>query len=184
MRAVEWVKSKLPSQEELLGNRWMRPFARYLGDPNIWHFNRRSVARGVALGLFFGILIPIAQTPIAAIFAVPTRANLAVAAICTFVTNPFTTIPIYIAAYNTGTWMLQMRESSTAFAAGTPEDWFTNLLAWLLSAPLPTAAGLFMFSVTSAVIGYGAIHIGWRWFVARRWAARRERQRLAAEPAE
>lgn len=171
---MKWLLSRLPHRDELLANRWMRPFARHLSEPNIWHFNRRSVARGVALGLFFGIIIPFAQTPVAAIFAVPARANLAVAALCTFVTNPLTTPAIYFGAYEAGRWLLRAQEHSAAIAAA-PDDWMAKVLAWLADASLPTVTGLVLFSVTSAVLGYAAIHIGWRWWVSRRWTSRRNR---------
>ena len=40
----------------------------------------RSVPRGVAFGLFVGVIIPVMHTAIAAVLAIPVRANVAVAA--------------------------------------------------------------------------------------------------------
>ena len=68
--------------------------------------NRRSVPRGVALGLFVAVLIPVMHTAIAAILAIPTRANVAIAAAFTLVVNPLTIPPLYYAAYRVGSWEL------------------------------------------------------------------------------
>jgi uncharacterized protein len=174
----DWLKKKVPSKDALLANRWLRPFAHYLGDPNIWHFNRHSIARGVALGLFFGIVIPIAQTPVAALFAVSARANLAVAAFCTFITNPFTTPLIYIGAYETGLRLLSMQERASLLSGSVMDDGVKALIARLLDAPLPTAVGLLLISTLSSVIGYWLVHLLWRANIRRRWASRR-RHRVA-----
>ena len=45
-----WVERYAPSKEKLSRSRVLRPVARYIANPNVWHFNRHSVARGVALG--------------------------------------------------------------------------------------------------------------------------------------
>ena len=169
----DWLKRKVPSKETLLANRWMRPFAEHLSDPNIWHFNRRSIARGVALGLFFGIVIPIAQTPVAALFAVSARANLAVAAFCTFITNPFTTPFIYLGAYEAGLHILRMQEKAPLLAGGSMDQNVQALIARLLDAPLPTAVGLLLISTVSSVLGYWLVNVLWRVHVRRRWARRR-----------
>lgn len=82
-----WASRFVVSREAVLSNRWISPFAHRLVHPSLWHLNRRSVARGVALGLFAGFLIPIGQIAVAAFLAVTVRANVVVAATATFVTN-------------------------------------------------------------------------------------------------
>ncbi|TXC67466.1 DUF2062 domain-containing protein [Piscinibacter aquaticus] len=69
-----------------------------LHHPRLWHLNRRGVALGLALGLFFGLLIPIAQIPLAGGAAVLLRANVPMAVASTLVTNPVTFGPVYYAA--------------------------------------------------------------------------------------
>lgn len=175
----KWLKHKLPKREEILGNRFVRPFARHLADPSLWHLNRRSVAKGVAVGLFVGFMIPVAQTPFAAFGAVPVRGNVAAAALATFITNPFTTPAILIGAYQTGSWLLQVHHAAGRVVEST-DGWVTRAAAWLADASLPTAAGLLLFSVAAAALGYAVVHLGWRLWVARRWAARLGRRRQAA----
>lgn len=51
----------------------------------LWRMNRRAVASGVAPGVFFGRVVPVAQTPFAAAVALLMRANLLAAAPATLV---------------------------------------------------------------------------------------------------
>ena len=55
-----------------------------LQHPRLWHVSRRGIALGVALGLFFGLLLPIAQIPMSAGVAVALRANVPAAVASTF----------------------------------------------------------------------------------------------------
>jgi uncharacterized protein len=175
-----WAKRKMPKREEILGNRFVSPFAHYLGDPRLWHFSRRAVARGAAVGLFVGIMVPLAQTPIAALLAVPSRGNVAVAALATFITNPFTTPAILFGAYETGSWMLRLQAKSQEITSVPADQWLVRALAWLGDLALPTAVGLLLFSVVAALAAYGLTHIGWRIWVSRRWARRLARRARAA----
>jgi uncharacterized protein len=176
MRLITWLKEHRPSRDAMLRSRWMRPFASTLGDPSVWHFNRRSVARGVALGMFFGVAIPFLQAPAAALLAVPARANLAVAALVTFISNPFTTPFIYLAAYEVGRVMLHLEGGAAYVARATADNWFEQLTLALTNAPLPVAIGLFTLATLGAAIGFALIHLVWRLWVRQRLEARRERR--------
>ena len=79
-------------------NRLLRPVAHRVLAPELWRFTRRSVPRGVALG--HGRRHPDpgrADRRVAALLALPFRANVPTAALTTFVTNPLTTPPLWIA---------------------------------------------------------------------------------------
>ena len=86
-----WLRANMPTRESMESNRLLRPVAHRVMEPGLWRFNRRSVPRGVALGMVAGFLFPVAQSAVAALFALPVRANVPVAALTTFITNPFTT---------------------------------------------------------------------------------------------
>lgn len=96
----------LPPCERIHENRWLRWLGPHLLHPRLWHFSRRGVAVGVGLGVFFGLLIPIAQIPFAADSAVLLRANVPVAIGSTLVTNPVTFAPIYVLAHQVGAMLL------------------------------------------------------------------------------
>lgn len=172
-----WFTRRMPTREALMANRWARPFARWLGHPNLWHWNRHSVARGMALGLFVGIVIPLIQSPAAAALAIPARGNLPSAVVATFVTNPFTTPIIYVTAYKVGMMMLAVDMTNPLVDTGASMALLERVLAWLVSASLPTALGLLTFATIAAFIGYFGTHWAWRWRTSRRWH-RRRRQRL------
>ena len=95
---IAWLRRHIPSRETIHRNRLLRPFARQLSQPNLWHLNHRSVARGVALGLGVGVLIPVMHIVVASLLAIPARANVMIAAAFTLVVNPLTIPPLYYAA--------------------------------------------------------------------------------------
>lgn len=171
--------ARIPTREELLGNRWLKPFAEHLSSPLVWRWNRRGVARGTALGLFSAFAVPVAQTPFAALFAVAARANLPVAALATFVTNPLTVPFIYYLAYLVGRAMLQL-QSGTIFALSPDAGTIERAFNWIVTLAGPTYLGLLVFAAVSALIGYFSIHLGWRLWVGQRWKRRRARRAAAA----
>src|SRR5438045_1495997 len=94
-----FVRRHVPTQESIQHNRMLRPFARQLSRPNLWQMNHRSVPRAVAIGLGIGVIVPFMHMVLAALLAIPARANIAIAAAVTLVVNPLTIPPIYYAAY-------------------------------------------------------------------------------------
>ncbi|MET1755012.1 DUF2062 domain-containing protein [Novosphingobium sp. RD2P27] len=154
----------MKAREIVFQNRWVRPFAHLLSHPSLWHLNRRSLPRGVALGLFVGFLIPIGQFVIAALLAVPIRANVPIAASATLVTNPLTFAPIYFAAFKVG----EMLPVTSFGSAAADADWFSLFL----HASGATAAGLLIFAVVSATLGYTFTALFWRLRLVKRWSRR------------
>ena len=97
-RTVNWFKGHVPTREELERNRWIKPFAKHVLRSDLWRFNRRSVPRGMALGLFVGIMIPLAHFITATLLAVFVRANIPVALAATFIGFPaFLPVIVYAA---------------------------------------------------------------------------------------
>lgn len=166
-----WLQQKLPAPEALAANRWVRPFAHRLTDPTLWHLNRRSVERGVALGLFIGLIVPLGQTPIAALLALSVRANLIVAAVATLITNPVTFPAIYYAAYHVGRHILPMNGALPEQVG--EQGGVLRGLTWLADASLPTAVGLLLFAVAASAVGFAVVRYAWRWWVRRCWQRRR-----------
>lgn len=166
--------ARVPSRHAIAGSKWARPIAPLLRHDHIWRLDRRSVGRGVALGLFCGILIPIGQSFGAALVAAPLRANLAVAALATFITNPFTTPFFYLAGFELGSRVLHDRGARFTMPSGdTVVEMVASAWDWVLGASGPTLLGLLLIALALAAIGYAATEIGWRAWVAARWRARR-----------
>src|SRR3954451_4553803 len=96
---MNWLKRHIPTRETIHRYRILRPFAQHLSDPALWRMTRRSVPRAVALGLGIGVIIPFMHTVIAALLAIPLRANVAITAAFTLLVNPLTYAPIYYGCY-------------------------------------------------------------------------------------
>jgi uncharacterized protein (DUF2062 family) len=165
-----FVDKATPTRESVAENRWLRPFADRVLHSSLWRFTRRSVPRGVALGVVTGILVPMGQIPASAILALPMRANIPAAAATTFITNPFTTPPLWVAAYWLGSWMIG--SSAPRLAAPVQQGWGD----WLLHQAGPaTLTGLATITGVLAVVGYFGTALAWRWWIARKWKRRRSR---------
>ena len=169
-----WCGRNMPTRETFERIRWLRPVAHRVLLPQLWRFHRRSVPRGVALGILVGVLIPVAQTIVAALLALPARANVPVAALTTFITNPFTTPPIWIGAYWLGSWMLRLDAlTQTRPLEAQLQSEAGGWLLWLTSTAAPAlAVGLLAIAVVAAGVGYLAASFGWRWWTARKWRTR------------
>lgn len=168
---MKFLKDRFPDRAALLERKWAQPFAAGLSRQGLWQFNRRSVARGVSLGLFFGLLLPFGQILAVALVAVGLRANIPVAVGATFVTNPFTYPPIYIGAAQVGRWILGDAGAGAA-SDGVSRTWLATLVDWVASVGPALGVGLALFAVSAALVGYVSVHVAWRVAVLRRWRNR------------
>ena len=172
----------LPSADLVRGNRFVGWLGPAIHHPRLWHLNRHGVALGFAIGLFFGLLIPLAQIPVAAAFAVWLRANLLVAVGSTLITNPFTFAPIYFFAYRIGSMMTgHVPSPSSEMAIGQAAHEASALaltaLERFLSVGKPLLLGLSVLAVSSAIVGYFLVLGVWRIVVSAEWRSRRARRR-------
>lgn len=177
----------MPTGDTIRQNRYLRPFRRYLDRHFLWQFNRKAVAGGVAVGLFLGIISPIAQMLLAAIGAIIFRVNLPVAVFATFVTNPFTVPPMYFVAYKIGNAFVETETSAVIAENGTglSKSFYDQLMEvigsfhlfieWISSFGLPLVIGLCVVATLSSVIGYFAVNWLWQLSVRLRWSKRRHR---------
>ena len=173
-RVRGWARRSMPTRETFEHNRVLRPIAHRVLRPELWRFHRRSVPRGVALGILVGVLVPVAQTVFAALLALPARANVPVAALTTFLTNPLTTPPIWLGAYWVGHSLLRVDATTPGQPIATQLDSAAgSWLSWLLSdAALTSALGLLVIAVTGAALGYLLAAFWWRLWIARKWRQR------------
>jgi hypothetical protein len=127
------------------------------------------------VGLFVGVIIPFMHTFIAAVLAIPTRANVAVAAASTLVVNPLTIPPMYYAAYRIGSWELHYDSGLVDPAAA--ERFSSELgraLFWLHHASGAIAVGILTIAAASAAIGYFCASLGWTFWCRSRWRHRKQ----------
>lgn len=173
------LRKLIPSREQLTNSRWLRWMAPWLAHPALWHWSRRGVSLGMAIGVFFGLLIPIAQIPVTATAVILLRANLPTAAASTLITNPVTFGPVYYAAFHLGNWITG---SSTKPESLPPEsaamliDNQRGKSVWkkITDVGRPLLVGLSLMASLIGLSTYALIDQLWRWRTARRWRARRQ----------
>ncbi len=172
-----FFRDQLPNRDAILRQRWLQPVRHLLHHPNLWHLNRRSVASGVAIGLFCGLIPGPFQMISAALLAILLRANLPVAAFTTLYTNPFTIVPLYLLSYEIG---IRLSGSINGTAAPPFPDihWdtgFAEIWAWLIALGKPLLIGLPLLATGLSIVGYFSIRLFWRWFVLWKWYRRHAR---------
>jgi uncharacterized protein (DUF2062 family) len=172
----------LPNPESIERNRYLAFFGSTLKHPNLWHLNRRSVAGGVAVGMFCGLVPGPLQMLTAALFAVILRVNLPVAVVCTWYTNPFTIVPLYYLAYKLGRYVTGGEADGVPapeldFELSNIGSWLSMLFDWMAAMGKPFLLGLLLLATILAVVGYFAALAAWRLSVAAAWRKRARRRR-------
>ncbi|WP_341711290.1 DUF2062 domain-containing protein [Erythrobacter sp.] len=178
----DWFRVRMPTREEMAENRYLRPIAHRFLTPELWRFTRRSVPRGVALGVFAGFIIPVGQIFLAAFMALPARANVPLAALVTFITNPFT-LPFWAYVANrVGALILKVDMGMTGGAAHDEIAsgrwaWFVGMFEGVGITLLVTVFGFIVLAILGAALGYLLSGFVWRFLVA----AKRRRRLKAME---
>lgn len=190
--AANWLKQKLPDankvrrmlhkllggcEHEKTGVRgWVR---NTFAQPMVWHLNRRSVAGGVAVGLFISwIPVPL-QMLVAAVIAAVLRVHVPVSVVMVWFTNPLTFAPLLYAAWRSGSMILGEPVLAEPLTFTTSSFLVSAGHAW----PMLLTGMLFCASV-SAVLGFGITLLVWRVHAIRRWKARRSRRSAARAAAQ
>jgi uncharacterized protein (DUF2062 family) len=172
-----WFHRHIPTREQLERNRFVRPFAHRVLHSELWRFTRRSVPRGVALGLFVGVMIPLAHFVVATFLAVFVRANIPAALAATFIGFPVVYVGIVALAYKIGTWLLHV-DASTAIQPISETMQVTQADHLLLQLTgqqfLDTAFGLLVIAAVLSSTGYLTTSFAWRW-----WIGRKRQRRLS-----
>jgi uncharacterized protein (DUF2062 family) len=179
----KFLRKFLPSHSTISTNRHLARLGRLLHHHNLWHLHRRSVAGGVAVGMFAG-LIP-GSNPVqftaGALLAIAFRVNLPIAVFVTLYSNPFTIVPLYYLAFRLGQVALQ--DNSSALPSLTPDfydkglsAWLPAALDWLTSLGKPLLVGLPLLAILSSAISYVLVRWCWRWHVTWAWRKRQRRR--------
>lgn len=162
-------KRYMPDPEVLKEHRSLRFLGKLLHEPNLWHLNRHSVARAMALGLFAAFIPLPMQMLLAASLAVLCRANLPIAVGLVWLTNPITMPAVFYCTYQLGSWLLQ-----------SPAIILPDSLTWSwISAELnalwqPFLLGSVVTGVLAGALGYGLTMLFWRWHVRHNWRKRQQ----------
>lgn len=172
-RMTAWFAQRMPTHAQLESNRYV---PRSALRSELWRFTRRSVPRGVALGIVVGIMVPFAQTIFAAILCMPVRANVPLAALMTFITNPFTTPLLWAFSYQIGKWMLRADPAMTLgpYDALLQVHDFWSGLHWITDEGKYLVFGLSVMSAITGALGYLLANWIWQATILRRRRRRRQ----------
>jgi len=183
-RGAGFFRKHMPKREEMARNKYLAPIAHRFLSPELWRFTRRSVPRGVALGLFAAFIIPVGQIFLAAFLALPARANVPLAALVTFITNPFTIAFWAVIANRVGQFILRIDAATAGVAT---EQLESGAWQWVIDAfevAGVTVVGFLVLAILASSVGYLVASGIWRVIVARKRAKRINRsvQRLDQTP--
>ena len=183
----KFIRKYLPSHDSIRSNRYIARLGPWLQHHNLWHLHRRSVAGGVAAGMFAGLIPgsnPV-QLTAGALLAIAFHVNLPIAVLVTLYSNPFTIVPLYYAAFKLGQLVLfqsggELPQLAFSLEGKGFSEWLPAALHWLASVGKPLVVGLPLLALLLAVIGYFATDWTWRLYVRCAWRSRRQRRRLRA----
>jgi uncharacterized protein len=171
------------SLERVRTNRHLARLGPRLQHPNLWHLNRRSVAGGVAAGLFAGLVPgsnPV-QFLVGALLAIGFRINLPIAVLVTLYSTPFTVVPLYYFAFKLG--QLALLEQGAAvpqvdlsLQGRSVWSWLPDLWQWLASVGKPLLVGVPLLGIVLAIFGYFIVDMIWRCQVGHEWRKRKARR--------
>ena len=141
------LKKYSPKRENInLG--WLN---KHLTDPELWKWNKKSIAKAFAIGLFCAFLpVPIHML-LAGILAVSFSANIMLSLLIVWVNNPITIVPIIYFTYKLGASIIGVEiDPEFEFSFGYLMDnfWSATLALWI---------GGLITSILMATLGYFTI---------------------------
>lgn len=160
----------MPDHHTIKSNKHLQIFGDLLHNGNLWHLNRKSVAKAFAVGLFFAFVPVPFQMVLAAGIAIIVHANLPLSIALVWITNPITMPAIFYFCYVVGTWFVG--GSGKAFTFEASWQWVVDSLSTIGPAFL---LGCAVCATTFALIGYYGIHALWRYSVAKEWKKRQSK---------
>ena len=173
----KFLKNKLPRPESITGHKYLGFLAPWLAHPRLWHMHRRAVAMGIAIGLITGLIPGPVQMLLAALIAIPLRANIPAAVFATLYTNPLTFVPLYMLAYQIGSLVTgeqagAMLPPEIEFTVSSMWNAIPELWHWFLSLGDTLLIGLAIQATLTGILGYIATMVIWRIAVTRMWRNR------------
>ena len=165
----KFFKRILPEVHQIREHKHLQIFGDILHDPHIFHLTRRSVAGGVATGLFVCFLPMPGHMILAALAAIRFRVNLPLAVILVWITNPVTMPPIFYLAYKLGSYILDLPHKRLTFELSW--QWFSSTFMDIWPSLM---LGSLIFATVASVTGYLAIRLIWRLAIINKWEARKQ----------
>lgn len=159
----------MPDPHTIREHKSLQMFGSLLHDPNLWHFNRKSISKAFAVGLFCMMMPVPFQMALAAGVAILVRSNLPISVALVWISNPVTIPPIFYFAYKVGAWVLQTPEVEFSFELSM--DWLLNGMSAIW---VPFLFGCVFLGAIFSLLGYIGIRLLWRWSVVKKFEQRKQ----------
>lgn len=150
------LKRWTPKPETLKNHQYLGWLSQHFHTPSLWYFNRRSISKAFAIGLFCAFIPVPFQMLLAAPAAILFSANLPLSVALVWITNPLTMPPIFYACYQLGAWVLGVRIQQD-FVMSLDYVWQVLDVIWQ-----PFLLGCLLLSVVSSLAGYWTIQMIYR----------------------
>ncbi len=181
-----WLRSLEPRVLDMLhGAMWER-YKPWLARRDVLSFARHPLARGVAIGMFCGLIPGPLQVLGTIAMCALWRGNLVAGVVTTFYTNPFTIVPLYMLAFQIGTFLLPGNHVLPPLANidfGSTA-WVSGMMHWVQGLGWPLAVGLPVMALWFACTAYCLVQALWLAPVVKRARAMQRRAALRHEQAQ
>ncbi|SEH58332.1 ATP-binding protein [Bathymodiolus azoricus thioautotrophic gill symbiont] len=152
----KFLKHYSPNPNELKNHKHLGWLGKHLHHSSLWNFNRKSISKAFAVGLFCAFIPVPFQMLLAAPSAVIFAANLPVSIALVWITNPITMPPIFYGCYKLGAWILDV---------SIEKDFVMSLeYVWQVFGTIrqPFLLGCLTLSIISSTFGYFAVQLTYR----------------------
>jgi uncharacterized protein (DUF2062 family) len=166
---TKYLKKFSPSKEKLRQYKILNIFGEFIHNPNLWHFNRYSVPKAFAVGLFVAWVPVPFQMTLAALGAIIFNANLPLSIALVWLTNPITMPPLFLFAYLIGAKILETPVKPFNFQLSI--DWLMSLIGDIWQ---PFLLGCLICGIVSALLGNIIIKLVWRYVIIKSWQERKK----------
>jgi len=156
------LKKHAPHPDKIKNHKHLSWLSKHLHDSSLWNFNRRSISKAFAVGLFCAFIPVPFQMLLAAPGAVIFSANLPLSIALVWITNPLTMPPIFYGCYKLGAWILGVSIDND-FVMSLEYVWQVFDTIWQ-----PFLLGCLLVSTISAIVGYFSIQLIYRLRVYKR----------------
>lgn len=162
------IKRFFPKLDTVKEEKILKIFGPAVLQPNLWHINKKSVSRGFAIGAFCAFLPIPGQMILAAFLSITFAANIPIAIILTWITNPITFTPIFYFAYKIGRMVF---DGAINYNVGEKE---IDILSNIMYIWEPLLLGSIILSIIGSTIAYIIIRVYWRYYVIKIWSKRKK----------
>lgn len=158
-----WLRGLEPRARAYLSQGWLSRYHPWLEQRALFRFQRQPLARGVAAGMFCGLIPGPLQLPGTLLACAWLRGNIVAGGAATFYTNPLTTVPLYALAFYVGALLMPGEQVLPAWGSVAPGGDFSvqALGAWMQALGTPLLVGLPALGLLLAALGYATVQLLW-----------------------